>query len=646
MLAWTISTQDWSGSLRFEAHRDVQRRRRVTRNCTVEERRVRHSTRQRQRPSEEEARIKHLVMPKSLDKPLDLQYSLPVTVKEKESLELHHETTIDDELDFFTSGMAGTAGTSPFIKDEPEDFSFLHNYPPAQAGYSMHMGQQLGPNALNHMNPSDLSANGNYGPMGMTPQPNLSHGFNLGNSGIGDDELIDLELSDGVPRHSYAPGQAHGYGPQAPAAAQYFTHQGQASANRQLNQPPYSSTPDGAPVQSPFTHGSFHYAGFGQMGPQQIAHASPPVRTNAANTPSYVGSRATSHMAPGMNRQPSDSRSPMTPRTPGISAMHLEPAQSGSLPSQPINYNNQPKRTSGQWGSNPDSLHSHTDTPVSSPTYPPNQAQIAHILKSGKHAASLPAKVDPAHHPYPASNSQEAKRRKRRESHNLVERRRRDNINEKIQELSHLVPLHRLEDEKVRKHIMTNSSLSPPLLATGISPPQATSLLRAGGGRRATSGSISLGIPPEEKDKAPNKGDILNGSVSWTRDLMWALYQKFQQEDELAELISGLGGQWPFQQSEEEKRMRTELMSAMEDNDPASFAYSRGPGSGLRVPHHTNPAGEPLDLSQMGTISPQSLSPGDQTGGHGMHEINGMGAHQQFWDQSFKEEDEYGMEMN
>ncbi|RKP11931.1 helix-loop-helix DNA-binding domain-containing protein, partial [Piptocephalis cylindrospora] len=32
------------------------------------------------------------------------------------------------------------------------------------------------------------------------------------------------------------------------------------------------------------------------------------------------------------------------------------------------------------------------------------------------------------------------KRRKRRESHNAVERRRRDNINEKIQELSHLVP--------------------------------------------------------------------------------------------------------------------------------------------------------------------------------------------------------------
>ena len=44
-------------------------------------------------------------------------------------------------------------------------------------------------------------------------------------------------------------------------------------------------------------------------------------------------------------------------------------------------------------------------------------------------------------------------------------------------------------------------------------------------GQRATdAGSISMGIPPEEKDKGPNKGDILNGAVSWTRDLMWALH--------------------------------------------------------------------------------------------------------------------------
>ena len=105
-----------------------------------------------------------------------------------------------------------------------------------------------------------------------------------------------------------------------------------------------------------------------------------------------------------------------------------------------------------------ESLH----PPIASPNHPVSHAQISDILKSGKHA-SLPAKVENSHHPVPAYQSQEAKRRRRRESHNMVERRRRDNINEKIQELSHLVPMHRLEDEKVRKHILNNSPLSPTL---------------------------------------------------------------------------------------------------------------------------------------------------------------------------------------
>src|SRR5271170_960235 len=102
--------------------------------------------------------------------------------------------------------------------------------------------------------------------------------------------------------------------------------------------------------------------------------------------------------------------------------------------------------------------------------------------------------------------------RRRRESHNLVERRRRDNINERIQELSHLVPLHRLEDEKVRKALANNSPLSPTLAGlsqppSGMSPPQATSGLAGPGARRATAGNITTGIPIEEKDKGPNKGD-------------------------------------------------------------------------------------------------------------------------------------------
>ena len=145
-----------------------------------------------------------------------------------------------------------------------------------------------------------------------------------------------------------------------------------------------------------------------------------------------------------------------------------------------------------------------------------------------------------------------------------------------------------------------------------MSPPNATSLLAGGNGRRATAGNITMGLPIEEKEKGPNKGDILNGAVGWMRDLMWALHVKMQQESELAELISNLGGTWPFEQTEDDKRMRTELLDAMEKNDPNTFTYSRAPGSGLRVPKHTNIAGETV---QNGAgLSPQSLSPALRNG--------------------------------
>ena len=74
-----------------------------------------------------------------------------------------------------------------------------------------------------------------------------------------------------------------------------------------------------------------------------------------------------------------------------------------------------------------------------------------------KHS-SMPAKVENGTLPPPGFQSQEAKKKRRRESHNAVERRRRDNINERIGDLSRLVPQHRLEDEKVRKHINNNGA--------------------------------------------------------------------------------------------------------------------------------------------------------------------------------------------
>lgn len=566
----------------------------------------------------------------------DLQYSLPMTRKDKANFDPHPESNLDDELDFFNSGMAGTGNSSPFIKDEPEDFSFLaQNFPPSQRGPNTQIGQQFGQGSTGNIDPQDLTmSNGNYGQYGSSSQQNMSNSFSFAHSGINDDELLDLDLNDTSHQHNYQSGQP-GFGTQG-SGQNYFPHQGQptainTSSHSQVNQM-YSNTPDGAPIQSPFTHDNFNYAQFAQMQPQQM-------RPNPLHMQNGHNTRPGSYMASSMDRQHSDSRSPMTPKTPGLNTLNLGTPESGSLPSQPIHANLNGRAHHNRLSSQFDTPGSYGESPISSPSHPVSHAQISEVLKSGKHA-SLPAKVENGHHPIPAYQTQEAKRRRRRESHNMVERRRRDNINEKIQELSHLVPMHRLEDEKVRKHIANNSPLSPTLAATGRSPEQATSLL-AGGGRRATgAGSISMGIPPEEKDKGPNKGDILNGAVSWTRDLMWAMHVKLQQESELAGYIEKLGGRYPFQPTEDEKRMRTELLNAMQDNDAETFSYTRTHGTGLRVPDHTNTAGEPINHGNMGTLSPQSLSPGQQSGDGGLH------TQQQYWNPSFKEEDEYGMDMN
>ena len=554
-----------------------------------------------------------------------MQYSLPMSKDDKVNFDPHPETNLDDELDFFNSGMAGTGNSSPYIKDEPEDFSFLtHNFPPTQRGTNPHMNQQFG---QGNIDPSDLTmSNGNYGQFGSNSQQGM-----FGNSNIHDDELLDLDLNDTSHQSNYHIGQ-QGYGTQG--GNQNYYHQGQAgtmNTGTQMNQM-YSNTPDGGPIQSPF-NGNFNYAQFGQLQQQQMRHNSMAMQ-NGQNA------RPTSYMAHSMDRQHSDTRSPMTPKTPGLNALNLGTPESGSLPSQPIHTNfnrGHHNRLSSQFENTPGSFG---ESPISSPNHPASHAQISEVLKSGKHA-SLPAKVENGHHPVPAYQTQEAKRRRRRESHNMVERRRRDNINEKIQELSRLVPTHRLEDDKIRKHIANNSPLSPTLTATGRSPEQATSLLAGGGRRAASAGSISLGIPPEEKDKGPNKGDILNGAVSWTRDLMWALHLKIQQEAELAEQIAELGGTFPFQQTEDEKRMRTELLKAMSDNANEDFSYTRRHGTGLRVPDHTNAAGDPVNPGNMGATSPRSVSPGQRTGNDGYH------THPQFWnDPGFKEEDEYSMEMN
>ncbi|KAL4930135.1 basic helix-loop-helix domain-containing protein [Aspergillus undulatus] len=499
-----------------------------------------------------------------------------------------------------------------FIKTEPDDHSSDQNhFMMSQSGYSMH--NQFGNDGID---PSDLTNGGFMGGFGFGSQQNMSSSFNFGNSGIDTDELLDLELN----------GQN--------GVQQNYIQEHPSSAGIAMSHPSqmYSNTPDGGPIHSPFMQSSYNYDHFrgvnqGQLSSSHIQSAGSHLEQ------SYLNSKA----RPSMQALNGDiSRSPMTPKTPALGGLALGTPESGSFPTtQPIRTGLQhrhQKTLSNQWDGTPGSAQSYAESPISSPGHPSHHAAISEIFKSGKHA-SLPAKVD-AHLPANQDlESQEAKRRRRRASHNLVERRRRDNINERIQDLSHLVPQHRLEDDKVRKQLVNNSGMPGTAGANA-----ATSLLAGGTGRRAA-GNITMGLPIEEKEKGPNKGDILNGAVGWTRDLMWALHVKIQQEAELAELISSLGGTWPFEQTEEEKRMRTEILDAIEKNDPGSFHYSRAPGSGLRVPKHTNIAG---DATSNGALSPQSLSP----------PFTGSSNGAQYWNtsghagMSFKEEDEYAMEMN
>ncbi|RAL00331.1 basic helix-loop-helix domain-containing protein [Aspergillus ibericus CBS 121593] len=493
----------------------------------------------------------------------------------------------------------------------------------SQSGYPV--SNQFG-NPNEGVDPSDLSMQGS----GFMSYPFTSQqNFNFGNSGIDTDELLDLEINgqNGM--------QQNFLQDQHSSAGISMSHPGQMSQM-------YSNTPDGAPMHSPFMHG-FNYDHFRNM--SQPGQPGSHLQGGSHFEQSYLSSKGRPSLQ-AVDRASLDARSPMTPKTPALGGLTLGTPESGSFPTQPIRTGLQhrhQKTLSNQWDGTPGSAHSFVESPISSPGHPSHHAGISEILKSGKHA-SLPAKVD-AHMPGSAQDleSQEAKRRRRRASHNLVERRRRDNINERIQDLSHLVPQHRLEDDKVRKQLVNNTAMS----ATGAPSNAATSLLAGGNGRRATAGNITMGLPIEEKEKGPNKGDILNGAVGWMRDLMWALHVKLQQESELAELISSLGGTWPFEQTEEEKRMRTEILDALEKNDPTSFSYSRAPGSGLRVPKHTNMAGD--SVAGNGALSPQSLSPPFTSGGSS----NGGGTGQaQYWSSSghagmsFKEEDEYAMEMN
>ena len=484
-----------------------------------------------------------------------------------------------------------------------------------------------------NINPANLT-NGN-GAMSQSFGQSMSTSFNIGNSGIADDELADLHF-DGGNQHgaNFDFGQGmHNFLGQQPINAQ--------------NPGLFSHTSDGASMQSPLDNG-FSFAQFRPMGQQQFA--------GSHSMPQQAGS-IRPHMQ-HVGRTISDSRSPATPNTPGMKGLQIGDEVPHPGMQQIHHQRQQGSMGANGWDSTP-SGHSWNESPFPSPAngLPMHHAQISEVLKRNTHhhkvASSLPTKMENGG-AAPAYQTQEAKRRRRRESHNQVERRRRDNINERIHDLGTLVPQHRLEDEKVRKHLQPNAPLSPSIANVSMSPPNAaTSLLAGPHGRRATStGNVITGLPMEEKDKGPNKGDILNGSVAWTRDLMWYMHNKLRQEQELKDLVQQLGHVWPFEQTEDEKRMHTEICEILNKHAQVGgfTGYSRAPGTGLRVPGHTNVAGDSINSDGQVTASgfpsnQQALSPGFQSGGSGMS--SGQMSHQQqtqYWSGEFKEEDEYGMD--
>ncbi|CAK7210704.1 hypothetical protein SCUCBS95973_000878 [Sporothrix curviconia] len=525
----------------------------------------------------------------------------------------------------------------------------------AQHGF----GQMGGGNGA--IDPNDLAAG-----FGQSFQNNFgsnqnSTGFSSGAALISDDDLFDTlanpaDAQSGLHSgHDFSGmtnvGMGSGYS-QSMFAAQHGLSLDQTHING------YSNTPDGDPIQSPFVSGMNQYRSmqhphaFGSLQSPGGYTGSPLAASNftgddAAEAAFIKSSRA--RLSQSMPRKTATARNPLTTKSMGTSIPATSVDSFVGSP-QPIRTNgsNHEKSSSGQWAQTPNSLSSFPGSGFSSPMQPGglHSAQINELLLKG--GTSMPAKLGGT-----VNTTQEAKRKRRRESHNLVERRRRDNINERIQDLSKLVPSHRLEDEKIKKLISTGTPLSPTL--TGMaSPSQATSGLAGPGARRAagaSAGNITTGLPLEEKDKGPNKGDILNGAVSWCRDLMWMLDTYVTRQEELIEYFNDRGEPMPFTITDDERRLTSELMIAMRNPDGAEgekkhFTYSRTDGSGLRVPDYTDYKGDPLNVS--GQIDQLSLLTGNNSGNAVGHLLAQDLEQGDFWgddddggDMELKEEDEF-----
>jgi hypothetical protein len=499
--------------------------------------------------------------------------------------------------------------------------------------------------------PPNFNANNNNNNYNANPGSS-GNGFSRGGAGFDDDELLE-----GLASPTESAGLNNDFVNMGFAQGGFQQHRGSLHLDpTQING--LSATPDGDPIQSPYAAG--FNAHFRQMPNAQslgtslhspLSYSGSPLAAGDMNGDgNNQGYLNTKRMSQQMQRKSSNNGAPMTPKSNTMHGMSIGSHGSAHFSGQ--------KSPNGQWMNTPAaSIPASYNSGFSSPMQQ-GINQINQVMMEG--GRSMPTKLNVDAHP---NASQEAKRKRRRESHNLVERRRRDNINERIQDLSRLVPTHRLEDDKIRKLIQNGTPLSPTL--TGLSTPsQATSSLAGPGARRAagtSTGNITTGLPIDDKDKGPNKGDILNGAVSWTRDLMWLLHLKLQQQEELMNIIAEMGGHFPFEHTDDERRMQSELMDAIGKNDTGAFTYSRTAGSGLRVPHHTDYRGDTVSGSNSGSLGPNldtvGITPEGSSGSaHGGGLAGDMIDPAQFWNDpdedsradavlNFKEEDEYGMDL-
>ena len=141
------------------------------------------------------------------------------------------------------------------------------------------------------------------------------------------------------------------------------------------------------------------------------------------------------------------------------------------------------------------------------------------------------------------------KRQKRRESHNAVERRRRDNINEKIQELASIIP---------------DAFMAPAAAAA------AAAAGGAGAGPHGT--SPPLGASPSTHH-APdgtikhNKGIILRKSVDYIRSLQDIVNEFQRRARRLEEEVKRLGGDPNMVDQDDSAARRDDIRPFVEDEE-------------------------------------------------------------------------------